>query len=68
MKERDTIILYESICVSTVNFFSFFFLRPHLRRMEVPKLVVRSELQPLAYATATTPDPSQICNLHHRSL
>ena len=33
--------------------------------MEVPRLGVGSELQLLAYATATA-DPSQICNLHHR--
>ena len=32
--------------------------------MEVPSLGVESELQPLAYATATAmPDPSQVCNL-----
>ena len=34
--------------------------------MEVPRLGVKSELQPLAYDTATAmPDPSPICNLHH---
>ena len=36
--------------------------------MEVPKLGVKSELQPLAYATATaiaTPDLSRISDLHH---
>ena len=37
-------------------------------RMEVPRLGVESELQLLAYATATaTPDPSHVCNLHHGS-
>ena len=36
--------------------------------MEVPRLQVKLELQLLTYATATaTPDPSQICNLHHSS-
>ena len=38
--------------------------------MEVPRLRlgVKSEPQLLAYATATaTPDPSQICDLHHSS-
>ena len=36
--------------------------------MEVPRLGVRSELQLLAYTTATaTPDPSFVCNLHHSS-
>ena len=33
--------------------------------MEVPKLGVESELQLLAYATATEiPDPSHVCNLY----
>ena len=36
--------------------------------MEVPRLGVESELQSLAYTTATaTQDPSCICNLHHSS-
>ena len=36
--------------------------------MEVPRLGVKSELQLLAYTTATaTQDPSHICNLYHRS-
>ena len=36
--------------------------------MEVPRLVVELELQPLVYATAKAkPDPSCICNLHHSS-
>ena len=36
--------------------------------MEVPRLGVESELQLLAYVTATaTWDPSQVCNLHHSS-
>ena len=36
--------------------------------MEVPRLGVESELQLLAYATATAmPDPSRVCDLHHRS-
>ena len=37
--------------------------------MEVPRLRVESELQLLAYTTATaTPDLSCICDLYHRSL
>ena len=45
-----------------------FFLRPHLRPMEVSRLEVRSELQLPAYATATaTPDPSHTCDLYHSS-
>ena len=36
--------------------------------MDVPRLGVESELQLLAYTTATaTPDPSYVCNLHHSS-
>ena len=33
--------------------------------MEVPRLEIKSELQPLAYPTATAlPDPRCLCNLH----
>ena len=36
--------------------------------MEVPRLGVQLEIQLLAYTTATpTPDPSCVCDLHHRS-
>ena len=36
--------------------------------MEVPRVGVQSELQLLAYTTATaTLDPSLICDLHHSS-
>jgi len=36
--------------------------------MEVPRLRVTSELQLLAYPTATAmPDLSRVCNLHHSS-
>ena len=46
--------------------FLFCFLGPHLRHMEVPRLGVQPELQPLAYTTATaTWDPSWVCNLYH---
>ena len=51
-------------------FWSFFllFLGPLPRHMEVSRLGVESELQPLAYARATaTLDPSCICHLHHSS-
>ena len=58
----------QQIQVYTRAFFFFFFFvisGPHPRHMEVPR---QSELQLLAYATATaTPDPSHICNLHHSS-
>ena len=46
----------------------FFFLGPHPQHMEVPRLEAESELQLLAYATATaTWDLSGICDLHHSS-
>ena len=57
----------EEFSFNQSNFF-FFSSQPHPRHMEVPKLGVKSELQPLAYATATaiaTPDLSRISDLHH---
>ena len=49
-------------------FYTFCFLRPHLRHMEVSRIGVKSELQPLAYTTATAmQDPSHVYNLHHSS-
>ena len=46
-------------------FFLFFFLGPHVKHMEVPRLGVKSQLQLPAYATAKAmPDPSCIWNLH----
>ena len=42
------------------------FFRAHPRHVEVLRLGVESELQLLAYTTATaTWDPSCICDLHH---
>ena len=49
-------------------FWFFFFLWPHLQHMEILRLGAESELQLLAYTTATaTQDPSRIRDLH-RSL
>ena len=50
-------------------FFNFLsFLGPLPRHMEIPRLVVQSELQPPAQTRATaTWDPSRVCNLHHSS-
>ena len=49
-------------------FFSLHFLGQQLQHMEVLRLGVKSELQLLAYATATaTPDPSHLYDLHHDS-
>ena len=53
-----------------LNFILFFvFLGLHPEHMEVPRLGVKTELQLLAYttATATTPDQSHICDPHHSS-
>ena len=44
------------------------FSEPHSQPMEIPRLGVESQLQLLAYTTATTPpDPSRIYDLHHSS-
>ena len=52
-------------CTSSFILF-FFFLGPHLRHIEVPRLGVESELQLLVYATATVMwDPSLVFNLYH---
>ena len=49
-------------------FLSFLFLETCLWHMEVPRLEVKSELQPPAYVTATAmQNPSCICNLHYSS-
>ena len=52
-----------------LSFFLFFvLLGPNPRHMEVPRLGVKSQLWPLAYATAiATPDPSCVFDLHHSS-
>ena len=42
-----------------VFFFFFFFFAPHLWPMEVPRLGVESELEPLAYITATATSGSE---------
>ena len=47
---------------------SFCLLGPLLQHTDVPRLGVESELEPLAYTTATaTSDPSRVCHLHHSS-
>ena len=46
----------------------FFFLGPHVRHMEVPRLGVKLELQLPVYTTATAmPDLSHIFDPHHSS-
>ena len=54
--------------IITYCLFFFFFLGPHPRHMEVPRLGVELELQLPNYATAiATQAPSLICELHHSS-
>ena len=49
---------------SLPSFLPFLFLGLHPWHMEVPRLGDETELQLLAYATATaTQDPSRVCNL-----
>ena len=55
--------------VTTIFLFVWLvFLGLHLQHTEVPRLGVKSELQLLAYTTATaTRDPSHICDPHPSS-
>ena len=47
-----------------LEFFFSFFLEPHAWHVEVPRLGIESELQLLAYGTATAmPDLSHTCDL-----
>ena len=59
------LVLCVSVCVCVCV---CVFLGPHPQHMEVPRLGVESELQLLAYTTATaTQDPSLLFDLHHNS-
>ena len=50
------------------NYFFLLFLRLHLQHMEVPRRGVESELQLLAFITATaSQDPSHILDLHRNA-
>ena len=51
--------LEEDICIFALPFF-FFFLGPHPRHMEVPRIGIESELGPQAYATVYTTAQHQI--------
>ena len=72
---RFLILLYlcafsSSLSFPFLHFFLFFsfFLGPHPRHMEGPRLGGKSELHLPAYTTATgTQDPSHVCDLHHSS-
>ena len=51
-----------------IYLFIYLFLGPHPQHMVVPRLEVESELQLLAYTTATTTrDLSHVCDLHYSS-
>ena len=66
--QKKNLIVFSSL--SHVLFFFFFlvFLGVYPQHMEVPRLRVASELQLLAYTTATAMwDPSRVCDLHHSS-
>ena len=61
-----------SVCHSLSFLFLFYFifclLGLHPQHREVPRVGVKSELPPLAYATAIAiPDLSQVCHLYHSS-
>ena len=50
-------------------FFFFSFLGLYMGHIDIPRLGIKSDLQLLAYATATArPDLSHICDLHYSSL
>ena len=62
-----TFNLIVSLKIILFFFFFFFYLGPCLWHMEVPRLGAESELQLLAYTTATataTRDPSHVCDLY----
>ena len=63
----DCLVYFWSFVVPYKFFFSFIVLGPHPQHKEIPRLGVLLELQLPAYTTATTPDLSCICNLHHSS-
>ena len=60
--------LVERMSLTFISCWRFYFFKgPHLWHMDVPRQGVESELQLLAYATATAmPDVSGICDLHCR--
>ena len=61
-------IFKENNDMNRFGVFLFLFLGLHLRDMDSSRLGVESELQLLAYTTATaTPDPSHVCVLHHNT-
>ena len=67
---EHVLLLYIYVCIyiHTHIYICIKFLGPHPWHTEVSRPVVESELQPLAYATATAkPDLSHVCDLYHSS-
>ena len=63
---QDQVRCYAVLSSSLSMTIIFFFLGPHLRHMEVPRLGIESEVQLPAFTAATAmPDPSRLCQLHH---
>ena len=61
------VFMHVFVCAQ-IDISIFCFLELHPRQMEVPRLEVKSELQLLAYTTATeTWGPSHLFNLHDSS-
>ena len=68
MQPHASLLLHVLFSLPGTPFFSFCILGLHLQDMEVPRLGVKSDLQPPAYTTATaTWDPSHVYDLHHSS-
>jgi len=65
---HNALMVFQMVEFPCVFFFFFFFLGPHPQPMWFSRLGVHSELQLLAYTTATeTWDPSGVLHLHHSS-
>ena len=63
-KQWEVIFLTKAFFFNSFLIFNFFFfLRPHLGHMEVPKPGIKSELQLPDY-TIAIPNPNCVCDLH----
>ena len=68
LKWLTTQIYFRFSIPTSLTFYFFGFLGPHLWHMDIPSLGIELELQLPAYSTATaTPDLSHACDLHHSS-
>ena len=67
-KEGEKEVLHLVLILKKLHLFVCLFLVLHQWHMEVPRLGVKSQLEPAAYITATgMQDPSCVYNLHHTS-